>query len=446
MSIFKAYDIRGVYPSELNADLARRIGAAYVDYLEAAGRTIVVGRDIRHSSPELAAAFVDGATVRGADVIDLGIASTDQMYFAVGSLKTHGGAIITASHNPKEYNGIKLVREGAVALSGDAGIREIRAAVETGATPREAARRGTVRGHDIMAAYVAHCRSFIDAANLRPLKVVVDAGNGMGGWTGPHTLQGLPLDRVDLFFEPDGNFPNHPADPLVEENRRDIVAAVKKHGADLGIAWDGDADRCFFIDDTGEFVPGDFVTALLGTMFARREKGARIVYDVRASRAVADCVSAEGGVPVMHRVGHAFMKVKMRELGAIYGGEVSAHYYFRENWFADNGTIPALLVLELVSRSGKKLSELLAPLRAKYFISGEINSKVPDVPAVLARIENRYADGRVTKLDGVSVDYPSWHFNVRGSNTEPLIRLNLEAMSRDEMERRRDEVLALIRA
>lgn len=448
MSIFKAYDIRGLFPQEIDAEITRRIGAAYVDYLGASGREVAVGRDIRHSSPELASAFIEGATLRGAHVVDLGIASTDQMYFAVGSLRLHGGAIITASHNPKEYNGIKLVRDGAIALSGDAGIKEIRIEVENGRPLLPAANRGVVRKHDIMGAYVAHCRKFIDEKKLRSMKVVVDAGNGMGGWTGPHTLAGLPLERIDLYFEPDGNFPNHPADPLVEENRRDIVAAVKAHGADLGIAWDGDADRCFFIDDLGEFVPGDFITALLGEMFAKREPGAHIVYDVRASRAVADRVKAAGGVPVMHRVGHAFMKVKMRELSAIYGGEVSAHYYFRENWFADNGTIPALLVLELLGMSGKKLSELLEPLRSKYFISGEINSKVPDVGAVLGKLEKHYAarGATITKLDGISVDYDMWHFNVRGSNTEPLIRLNLEAMSKELMEDRRDEVLSLIRA
>ena len=442
--IFKAYDIRGLSPSELNPPLARRIGIAFVDYLQA--RNIAIGRDMRDTSPDLAAAFIEGARSRGANVIDIGMVSTDMLYFAVASQSLDGGAMLTASHNPKQYNGIKLVRAGAVALSGDAGIKE----VQEGALGPEpspfSGPAGSLLQKEVSDAFVAHCLAFIDTSKLRPLRLVLDAGNGMGGPAAERVFAKLPFERTDLYFTPDGNFPNHPADPLVEENRRDIIAAVKAKGADMGIAWDGDADRCFFIDDTGEFIPGDFVTALLGTMFAQREPGATIVYDVRASRAVADSVTAAGGKPVMHRVGHAFMKVKMRELNAVYGGEVSAHYYFRDNWFADNGMIPALLLLELVCGSGKKLSELLAPYRAKYFISGEINSKVADVPRALSLLEERYKDGRVSKLDGVSVDYDSWHFNVRGSNTEPLLRLNLEAYTQGEMEQRRDEVLALIRS
>ena len=442
-AIFKAYDIRGLSPSELDPPLARRIGGAFVDYLNA--KRVAIGRDMRDTSPGLTAAFIEGARSRGAGVIDIGMVSTDMLYFAVASEALDGGAMITASHNPKQYNGIKLVRAGAVALSGDAGIKEVRAAALGPEPAPFAGPGGTVATQKVSDAYVKHCLSFIDTSRLRPLKLVLDAGNGMGGPAAERIFASLPFERTDLFFTPDGNFPNHPADPLVEENRRDVIAAVKEQKADLGIAWDGDADRCFFIDDTGEFIPGDFITALLGTMFAKREPGATIVYDVRASRAVADSVKAAGGVPVMHRVGHAFMKVKMRELNAVYGGEVSAHYYFRDNWFADNGMIPALLMLELVCASGRKLSELLAPYRAKYFISGEINSKVPDVARALARLEERYQTGRVTRLDGVSVDYDDWHFNVRGSNTEPLLRLNLEAFSPEEMERRRDEVLALIR-
>ena len=442
-AIFKAYDIRGLSPSELDPPLSRRIGAEFVDYLKA--KRIAIGRDMRDTSPGLASAFIEGARARGTSVIDIGIVSTDMLYFAVASRSLDGGAMITASHNPKQYNGIKLVRAGAVALSGDAGIKEVREATMGPEPAAFAGAGGTLVNQDVSDAYVKHCLSFIDVRRLRPLRLVLDAGNGMGGPSAERVFAGLPFERTDLDFTPDGDFPNHPADPLVEENRRDIIAAVKEKNADLGIAWDGDADRCFFIDDTGEFIPGDFVTALLGTMFAKRERGATIVYDVRASRAVADSVKAQGGVPVMHRVGHAFMKVKMRELNAVYGGEVSAHYYFRDNWFADNGMIPALLMLELVSAAGKKLSELLAPYRAKYFLSGEINSKVPDVPRALALIEERYQSGRVTKLDGISVDYPDWHFNVRGSNTEPLLRLNLEASTRGEMERRRDEILALIR-
>jgi phosphomannomutase len=442
-NIFKAYDIRGLSPSELDPPLARRIGAAFVDYLKA--KNIAIGRDMRDTSPGLATAFIEGARSRGANVIDIGMVSTDMLYFAVASRSLDGGAMLTASHNPKQYNGIKLVRQGAIALSGDAGIKEVREAA-LGPEPQAlTGTPGTVAEVDVTEAFVAHCLGFIDVSKLTPLKLVLDAGNGMGGPAAERVFAKLPFERTDLFFTPDGNFPNHAADPLVEENRRDVIAKVKEKRADLGIAWDGDADRCFFIDDTGEFIPGDFVTALLGTMFAKREPGATIVYDVRASRAVADSITAAGGKPVMHRVGHAFMKVKMRELNAVYGGEVSAHYYFRDNWFADNGMIPALLLLELVCGSGKKLSELLAPYRAKYFISGEINSKVADVPRALSLLEERFKDGRITKLDGISVDYDTWHFNVRGSNTEPLLRLNLEAYSKEEMEQRRDEVLAIIR-
>jgi phosphomannomutase len=293
--------------------------------------------------------------------------------------------------------------------------------------------------------YAAHCLGFIDASRVPRLNVVVDAGNGMGATSAAATLRRLPLTLTEMYFEPDGTFPNHPPDPLVEANRREIMERVAADRADLGIAWDGDADRCFFVDDTGQFVPGDFVTALLAEAFCRREPGARIVYDVRASRAVADRVTASGGTALMNRVGHAFIKKRMRDENAAFGGEVSGHYYFRDNWFADNGMIPALIVLEMLGTTGCKLSELLAPLRERYHISGEINSQVADVASALARIEARYADGRIHKLDGISVDYDEWHFNVRPSNTEPLLRLNLEAGSHRAMVERRDEVLAVIR-
>ena len=443
-SIFKAYDVRGLYPSQLDAEAARRIGRAFVDYLGA--RRIVVGRDARLSSPELSQAFVRGATSQGCEVTDIGVVGTDMMYFFAARNDLDGGAIITASHNPKEWNGIKMVRRGALALSGDAGIKEIREALTAGRfadapphpekPPLEAA---------ISDEYAAHCLSFIDAEKVRPLKVVLDTGNGMGAIGAEATFKRLPVAQVRMYFDVDGTFPNHPADPLVEENRREIMERVLAEHADLGIAWDGDADRCFFIDDTGRFVPGDFVTALLGEAFCKRESAAKIVYDVRASRAVPDRIRAAGGEALMHRVGHAFIKRRMRDEGAVFGGEVSGHFYFRDNWFADNGMIPALLMLEYVSAAGRTLSEVLRPLREHYHLSGEINSKVSDVPGALARIEERYKDGRVSKLDGLSVDYDAWHFNVRPSNTEPLLRLNLEAFSAADMERRRDEVLHIIR-
>jgi phosphomannomutase len=444
-SIFKAYDVRGLAPGQLDEDTARRIGRAFVDYLGA--KRIVVGRDARASSPGLAAAFMAGAVSQGCEVVDIGIVGTDMMYFYAASQDLDGGAIVTASHNPKEYNGIKMVRKGALALSGDAGIKEIKEALVAGRFADTPASDGpTVVRRTISAEYARHCLSFIDAAKVRPLKVVLDTGNGMGALGAEPILKNLPLEQVRMYFDVDGTFPNHPADPLVEENRREIVERVVAEKADLGIAWDGDADRCFFIDDTGQFVPGDFVTALLGEAFCHKEPGARIVYDVRASRAVNDLVSAAGGKALMHRVGHAFIKRRMRDESAVFGGEVSGHFYFRENWFADNGMIPALLILELLGARRQKLSQVLEALRAKYHLSGEINSKVADVEGAMRRLEERFKDGRITRLDGLSVDYDDWHFNVRSSNTEPLLRLNLEAYSASEMERRRDEILGLIRA
>ncbi len=442
--IFKAYDVRGLVPSQLHPEVARRIGRAFVDYLGA--KRIAVGRDCRLTSPQIAAAFVHGARSQGAEVTDLGVASTDMLYYFVARHDLDGGAIVTASHNPKEWNGLKMVRRGALALSGDAGIREIREWLVAGRYADEAAPVASLAAAETIDAYADHCLSFVKPDRIPRLKAVLDTANGMGAVGAAALFARLPqVETVRMYFDLDGTFPNHPADPLIEENRRDVVARVLAEKADLGIAWDGDADRCFFVDDTGEYVPGDFVTALLGEAFARREPDARIVYDVRASRAVADRVGAAGGVALMNRVGHAFIKKRMRDENAAFGGEVSGHFYFRENWFADNGMIPALLVLETIGREGRRLSELLAPLRERYHLSGEINSRVDDVPRALARIEERYADGRITRLDGISVDYDDWHFNVRPSNTEPLLRLNLEAGRRDDMERRRDEVISVIR-
>ena len=442
--IFKAYDVRGVVPDQLFPELARRIGRAFVDYIGA--RAIAVGRDCRTSSPELSAAVVEGARAQGAAVTDIGVVGTDLLYYHVASRDLDGGVMVTASHNPREWNGLKLVRRGALALSGEAGIGEIRDALLAGRYTDGEEPPGALRQESVVDDYARHCLSFVDTSLVPRLKVVLDTANGMGAVGATAIFDRLPVETVRMYFELDGTFPNHPADPLVEENRRDVVARVRAERADLGLAWDGDADRCFVVDDTGEYVPGDFVTALLGEAFCRREPGAKIVYDVRASRAVADRVRAAGGVPLMNRVGHAFMKKRMRDEGAIFGGEVSGHFYFRGNWFADNGMIPALLVLERIGREGRRLSQIVADLRGRYHISGEINSRVEDVDRALARIAERYRDGRISRLDGISVDYDEWHFNVRPSNTEPLLRLNLEAYSREEMQARRDEVLALIRA
>ena len=443
--IFKAYDIRGIYPDQLDADLAYNVGRAFVAYLQA--RRIALSRDMRVSSPELAAAFADGATAQGADVVDFGMLGTDMLYFAVARDGFDGGAQITASHNPGRYNGMKLVRRQALALSGDAGIGDIRDMILAGRIPAGAG-GGRRTEATLLDDYVEHVLSFIDPARIRPFHLVLDAGSGMGGLVAPALFDRLPCRTTQLCFDIDGTFPHHEANPLLEENRRDLVARVVADGADAGVAWDGDADRCFFVDGGGEFIAGDFVTALLAEAFLRKESGAAIVYDVRASHAVKDTVAAGGGVALMNRVGHAFFKKRMREENAAFGGEVTGHYYFRNNFFADNGFIPALLILELMSVKNCTLGELLAPLRAKYFISGEINTEMADMSAVTATLDalaERYRDAHVYRMDGVSVEYPSWHFNVRPSNTEPLLRLNLEGETPALMERKRDEVLAFIR-
>ena len=445
--IFKAYDIRGVYPSEVNEETARAIGAAFIVYLKAT--RIAVGRDMRLSSPALAASFIEGATSQGASVVDYAMIATDMLYFAVARDRHDGGVQITASHNPRQYNGMKLVRKEAFPLSGDAGISDIRDIIANDRLPAPASRRGQVSTSDIMGPYVEHVMSFIDQSIIRPFNVVLDAGSGMGGLVAPKLFDRLPCKTTRLCFEIDGRFPNHEANPLIEENRRDIVERVRAEKADVGIAWDGDADRCFFIDGAGEFVPGDFITALLAEAFLLKHPGSTIIYDLRASHAVKDTVASYGATALMNRVGHAFFKRRMRETNAIFGGEVTGHYYFRDNFYADNGFIPALLILELMSKKGRSLHELLEPLRRRYFISGEINTKVASMDAVAAKLEAiaaRYADGRQYRLDGLSLEYPDWHFNVRPSNTEPLLRLNLEATTPALMAMKRDEVVALIRS
>lgn len=446
-AIFKAYDVRGLYPSEINEDAARLIGRGFVAYLSA--KRIAVSRDMRLSSPSVAAAFIDGAREQGADVVDYGMLGTDMMYFAVARDGHDGGAQITASHNPKEYNGIKLVRREAFPLSGDAGIGDIRDMIAANQLPPAAATPGGLSTMDVLDDYVAHVLSFIDPSIVKPFNVVLDAGNGIAGMVAPKLFERLPCKTTELCFEVDGTFPNHEANPLIEENRRDIVERVIRDKADIGIAWDGDADRCFFIDGTGEFIAGDFVTALLAEAFLIKHPGAKVVYDVRASYAVKDIVAKYGGTSLMNRVGHAFFKRRMREEGAIFGGEVTGHYYFRDNFYADNGFVPALLILELMSKKGQTLAELLAPLREKYFISGEINTKLADMRLQQEKIDGlaaRYSDGNVYMLDGISAEFPDWHFNVRASNTEPLLRLNLEALTPELMEQKRDEVLAFIRS
>ena len=445
--IFKAYDVRGVYPGEVNEAAARAIGAAFGVHLQAA--RIAVSRDMRLSSPAMAEAFIDGATSQGADVVDYGMMATDMLYFAVARDGHDGGVQVTASHNPGQYNGMKLVRKDAWPLSGEEGLKEIREMIAAGAVPPPAARRGEVTTKHVLDAYVEHVMSFIDVSVIKPFNVVLDAGSGMGGLVAPKLFDRLPCKTTRLCFEIDGRFPNHEANPLIEENRRDIVERVVAEKADIGIAWDGDADRCFFVDGTGAFISGDFITALLAEAFLLKHPGSSVIYDLRASYAVKDTAARLGGTALMNRVGHAFFKKRMRETNAIFGGEVTGHYYFRDNFYADNGFIPALLILELMSKKGQSLHELLKPLSAKYFISGEINTKLASmdsVPAKLVAIGAQYADGKQYEIDGISVEYADWHFNVRPSNTEPLLRLNLEATTPETMAKKRDEVLALIRA
>jgi phosphomannomutase len=457
--IFKAYDVRGLYGEQIDGDAAERIGQAFAQVLSGlAGKPVSelrigLGRDMRLSAPELAARYREGIVRTGADVVDAGQVGSEMLYFLVGSRELDGGLMCTASHNPKAYTGAKLVREGAIALSGDSGIGEIRDLVmgQGAGEQAEDGVRGTVEEVDIYEQFQAAALRFIDpdvvTSAARPLKVVVDGGNGMAGpMVGP-LLESLELELVETYWTPDGNFPDHEPNPLLPENREAIIARVLDTGADLGIAWDGDADRCFFIDDTGRFVDGDFLTALLAQSLLRKSPGEAILYDVRASWAVPDTVEQSGGTPFVNRVGHAFFKTRMRKEGSLFGGEVSGHYYFRDFYCADSGTIPALLVLELLCREGKSLSELLAPYRERYFISGEVNSEVADPHGKIEQIAERYADAKQDRLDGISIDYEDWHFNVRPSNTEPLLRLCLESLvSAEDMERRRDEVLALIRS
>jgi phosphomannomutase len=449
--IFKAYDIRGLYGEEIDPAAAELIGRAFTQVIgKLEGKPtselrLGLGRDMRLTAPELAEAYREGMVSEGATVLDAGQVGTEVLYFLVGSRELDGGLMCTASHNPRAYTGAKLVGRGALALSGDAGIQEVRARIEAGMG--EAPGGGTVDDVSIVPEFQEAAVRFIDAARIQPLKVVVDGGNGMAGpMVGP-LLERLGLDLVEAYWKPDGEFPDHEPNPLLPENREFIMAEVRRQGADLGIAWDGDADRCFFIDESGTFVDGDFLTALMTGSMLDKERGATVLYDVRASRAVADTAREAGGRALVNRVGHAFFKARMREEHAVFGGEVSGHYYFRDFYCADSGTLPALLILELLSVREARLSELLEPYRSRYFISGEINSEVSDQDAKMQELAARYSDGHQDWLDGISVDYDDWHFNVRPSNTEPLLRLCLESLrSHEDMEARRDELLGLIRS
>jgi phosphomannomutase len=449
--VFKAYDVRGLYGEELDPGAAHAIGRSFARVIGAmedkptSELRLGLGRDMRLTAPEMAGAYRDGMVAEGAAVIDAGMVGTEMLYYLVGARDLDGGLMCTASHNPKPYTGAKLVSRGALALSGDAGLGEVRDRILEGLG--DAPGGGSVEEVDVYELFQQAALKLVDESAIKPLTVVVDGGNGMAGpMVGP-LLERLGLDLSEAYWTPDGNFPDHEPNPMLPENREFIMREVVQRGADLGIAWDGDADRCFFIDEQGHFVDGDFLTALLTESLLRKEPGGTVLYDVRASRAVADVAEREGGRALVNRVGHAFFKTRMREEHAVFGGEVSGHYYFREFYNADSGTLPALLILELLSTRDARMSELLEPFRSKYFISGEINSTVDDGPAKIEAIAERYADAKQSRLDGISIDYEDWHFNVRASNTEPLLRLCLESLvSVQDMEAKRDEVLGLIRS
>ncbi len=437
--IFKAYDVRGVYPDELSEDVSRRIGAAFAAFVDAPA--VVVGRDMRPSSPALAAAFIDGVRAQGCDVIDVDEVSTDALYLASGRLDMPG-AMFTASHNPPRYNGIKMCRAGAVPIGQDTGLADVRDAAARGLP--DGPHRGTLERYDILPEYARHVVGFVDHDVLRPLRVAVDAGNGMAGRTVPLVFAELPFELEELYFELDGTFPNHPANPIEPENLVDLRRVVLERGCDVGIAFDGDADRCFLVDERAEPVSGSLTTALVADRILSKQPGQKVIYNLICSRAVPEVIREKGGVPIRSRVGHSFIKALMAETGAVFAGEHSGHYYFRDNYRADSGMIAALLVLEAISAGKRPLSELLEPFD-RYFASGEINSEVDDQQEVLERLARRYADGDQDRTDGLTVGYPDWWFNCRPSNTEPLLRLNLEATTRELMEAKRDEVLAVIR-
>ena len=441
-AVFKAYDIRGIYPEQLNEDVARVIGRAFITFLQVP--EVVVGRDMRLSSPAVFAALVEGLTQQGADVVDVGMVSTDQYYYACATLE-RPGLMVTASHNPPEYSGFKMVRKMPYLLSGEEGIQDLRRIVESDGYAA-ASGKGTVRERDLAEGFTEKVISLIDPTGLAPLKVVADTGNGMVGPILERVYQHLPVVLTGMFLEPDGSLPNHGLDPMKEENRAALQQRVLDDEADIGFAFDGDGDRFFAIDDRGRFVPGDFLTALLSSYLLEREPGAKIIYDVRCSWAVPDLIHAAGGTALIERVGHSFIKPRMFEEGGVFGGELSGHYYFRDFFGADSGIVPSLFIMEMLSAKGLKLSELLEPLEAEYFLSGEINLQVDDAAAKIAALEEEYGDGRVEHIDGISVTYDDWHFNVRASNTEPLLRLNLEAKSQQRMEEKRDEILAFVRS
>lgn len=442
-SIFKAYDIRGTVPDQLNRETAYHIGHALAGFLKC--RMIAVGRDMRLSSKELFEDFSRGVNDAGVDVVDLGLISTDGLYFAVGKFGYDAGAMITASHNPKEYNGFKICRKNAEPLSGESGLQQILKTIQASDEPTRSSSRGMLIRRDINDDYAAHCLSFIDPAAVKPYRVVIDAGNGMAGSTVPPVLKQLPIDAVPLFFEPDGSFPNHPASPIEIENLRDLQKKIEETKADFGVAFDGDADRMFLVDQAGRQLGGDIVTALVSKSLLSKHPGETILYNLICSRAVPELIERLGGTAVRTRVGHAFIKPLMKKHNAIFGGEHSGHFYFRDNWFADSGLIAFLVCLELISREDRPLHDLVAEIDP-YFRSGEINSRVKSIPDKLEAVAAAFPDGKQDTEDGLTVSYDDFWFNLRPSNTEPLLRLNIEADSETLLEEKRQKLLEIIRA
>ena len=438
-AIFKAYDIRGTVPDQLDADVARAIGAAFARF--ARDDRLLVARDMRPSGVELTRAFIDGVTSQGVDVVDLGMGSTDLVYFAAGRLDAPA-AMFTASHNPAQYNGIKLCLAGARPVGEDTGLAEIKAAVAAGVPDGPGG--GHVTERDLLDDYASHVRSFVDADTLRPLRVVADTANGMGGLVAPRVFAGLPFDVEIMYGELDGTFPNHPADPIQPENQKDLQARVLETGADVGLAFDGDADRVFLVDEKADLLSGSLTTAMVAASMLEKHPGATILHNLICSKAVPEIVREKGGTPVRTRVGHSFIKAVMADTGAVFGGEHSGHYYFRDNYRADSGLIAAVVVLELMSTAGRPLSELRRPFE-RYVASGEINTEVDDQDAVMERVAEAYAGAEQDRLDGLTVDLGDWWFNLRPSNTEPLLRLNLEAGDTAACDQRVAEVLDLMR-
>jgi len=443
-TIFKNYDIRGEYGKELNPLIAYKIAKAYVIFSKA--KRVVVGADTRLSSPDLKAAVISGLVESGVEVVDIGLVATDVVYFATWHGKYDGGIMITASHMPKQFNGMKFLRlndEGMLEPIGRGlGMDEIEKIVnEMKDSGVEAG--GSIDHYDIWGDYVKFVRDFVDISKIGPLKVVMDAGNGMGGLVAEKLFKGMDLEIIPMYFEPDGAYPNHEPNPFVEENRKEIVAKVKKVGADLGIAWDADCDRVYFIDEKGEYIHGDLITALLSIYFLKKKEGSGIVYDLRSSWAVHDWIKKMNGVPHTERVGHAYIKSAMRKTDSIFGGEVSGHYYFADNAYMDNGFIPEMILMEMISKEKKPLSEIIKSL-GEYYIYGEVNFTVENIDKVLQRLEEKYKNGKINKIDGLAVEFEDWHFNVRPSANDPVLRLNLEAKSDFLMRQKFDEISEFI--